>query len=279
MKYTLYLISSLALCFSSCTSIQLAIPHQFSTQATKMPVKGLKHWTGRGSVSFGEYRTSKIKRGWNTTSTRPKFLSELSTEEAILMVMGAPVQNLRSNQKTKYQYSIQDRNLVADVFCFERKTEESSEIKTGSRWLGDLAQTKNYQYQFSAAIRSTAKEHKEPWKVVLYNNYHWMKDTARRILDHPYIEEEGYATDGKDTIHINPVRVTNFTTKSGRDAKFPVKILTGYELRIGDGVIAIIDAFGHNLWMYNELDAPTRLIVASVSSALLLRQVQDVTGG
>jgi len=118
----------------------------------------------------------------------------------------------------------------------------------------------------------------EPWQLVVYNTYDRAKDTARRLFDMPYVEEEGYATNGNETITLKPVRVASMTAKNGRQAQFPVKILSGYELRIDDGVIAIIDSLSNKLYVYKELDEPTRLIVASISSALLLRQLEDNSG-
>jgi hypothetical protein len=278
MKMKFYIVAAMAMCTISCTSIRLAVPDQFSTQATMMEVKGLNSFTGRKSISFGDYRTSKIKRGWHVTSSRPDRNSGITTEERVMKIFGVQNAHSTSKERTKYRYTIQDGNLTAEVYCLEKMVKENWEVKTNVRWLGDISETKNYQYSFSAVVLPLTMKDDEPWQVVYYNDYDRSKDTARRILDMPYVEESGYASNGKDTITIRPVRVTNMVSKSGKKAKIPFKILTGYELRIDDGVIAIIDAFGHNVWFYNELDPPTRLVVASVSSALLLRKVQDVKG-
>lgn len=273
-----YLLISIVALASSCSSgIKLAVPQQFTEQATEMPVKGLDGF-GRRPLNFGAYTTSKIKRGWNITTTRSERPSSINSEERILRIMGVDNRNSVSNQRTKYQYSIQDGNLVADVYCTERMIREELEIKTHVKLLGDFSRTKNYQYTFSAVVVPHTVKDDEYWQVALTNNYDRQKDTARRLFDLPYVEEKGFASNGKDTIEIRPVRVTNYTTKSGKDAKMPFKVLTGYELRLDDGVIAIIDGYGRNVWMYKELDAHTKLVVASISAALLLRQVQDITG-
>lgn len=278
MNIRFYIGAAMALCISSCTSIRLAVPDRFSSQATMMPVKGLKAFSGRKPISFGDYRTSRIKRGWHITSSRPDRNSGITTEERVLKIFGVQNTNYTSKERTKYRYTIQDGNLTAEVFCLEKMVKENWEIRTNVRWLGDISETKNYQYSFSAVVVPLTMKDDEPWQVVYYNDYDRSKDTTRRILDLPFVEESGYASNGKDTITIRPVRVTNVVSKSGKEAKFPIKVLTGYELRIDDGVIAIIDAFGHNVWVYNDLDQPTKLVVASVSSALLLRKVQDVKG-
>jgi hypothetical protein len=276
MKLTILIISLLTI--SSCTSIQLAVPEQFSSQATKMHVKGVNGWQIGQRLSFGKYNTSKVKRGCNITSTRQDRNSGITTEERILKVFNIQKENTTSNQRTKYQYTLQDGNLAAEVFCLEKMTKEELVVRSNIRWLGDTYQTKNYQYSFSAAILPMTREDDEPWQLVLYNNYDRSKDTARRLLDLPYVEEEGWVSNGKETITIRPIRVRNVTTKKGREAQMPVKMLSGYELRIEDGVVAIIDTFDHNIWIYNELDAPTKLVIASIGSALMLRKIQDVNG-
>ncbi|MCU7550982.1 hypothetical protein OCK74_17825 [Chitinophagaceae bacterium LB-8] len=278
MSIKFYLLAAITLCICSCTSIRLAVPDQFSEQATMMKVNGLNSFTGRKSISFGDYRTSKIKRGWHVTSSRPDRNSGITTEERVMKIFGVQNAHYTSKERTKYRYTIQDGNLTAEVFCLENMVKEQLEVKTNVRWIGDISETKNYQYSFSAVVVPLTMKDDEPWQVAFYNDYDRSKDTARRILDLPYVEESGYASNGKDTITIRPVRVSNVVSKSGKESRFPVKILTGYELRIDDGVIAIIDVLGHHVWVYNDLDQPTKLVVASVSSALLLRKVQDVKG-
>jgi hypothetical protein len=267
----------LATLWMSCTSIKLAVPEQFSSQATAMPVKGLNGIGGR-PLSFGSYSTSKIKRGWNIKGPAGNRNSGITTEERIYKIFGVNHQNVVTNQKNKYQYSIRDANQEAEVYCQERMTQEAVEVKTGIGWLGDFSQLKNYQYSFSAVIQPLKTGKEDLWQLVLYNLYDRRNDTARKWYEQPYVEEVGYVSNGTDTMEIRPVRVKNVTSKKGREGKLPFKLLTGYELRLDDGVIAIIDAFGHTIWMYKELDEPTRLIVASVSSALLLRQIQDIKG-
>ena len=58
----------------------------------------------------------------------------------------------------------------------------------------------------------------------------------------------------------------------------PVKLAAGYELRIDDGVVGIIDTYENNIWVYNDLDKETRFIIASISSAILLRKLETTDG-
>lgn len=85
------------------------------------------------------------------------------------------------------------------------------------------------------------------------------KDTAKHLFDLPYIEEDGYATNGKETIAIRTIRTQKATTQKGRPVNMPVKMPAGYELRIDDGVVGIIDTYDNNVWIYNEMDKKPNL--------------------
>ena len=273
MKRYLYILIIAAI-LTSCSTAKLAVPEKFVAVAEKMPIKGVNSWVFNQKLSFGKYKTSKVKRGW-TSTTEDKYYS---IEQRLMKVFNLDNFNSITQQNNRYRYTIEDETSAAQVYCLEKMTREETTIKTNTKLLGDLSRTNNSQYSFSAAILPMKDTTDEPWQLVIYNTYDRSKDTARRLFDLPYVEEEGYVTNGKETINIRPVRVANMTSKSGKQSKFPVKILSGYELRIDDGVIAIIDSLSNQLWVYKELDEPTRLIVAAISSALLLRQLEDTNG-
>lgn len=270
MKPTFFVLAIAIASMVGCKPIQLAIPEQFSSQAVAMPVKGLNGFTNR-PLNFGNFSTSKIKHGGFGQ------MSKSTWEQQIVNILGVEAGTRKTNEKSRYRYTINDGRNEAEVYCQEIKSTQSFHLNTNVSWMGDISRTNQWQYCFSSAIRPIQLVD-DFWQVKLFNNYDRRKDTARKIFDLPYVEEIGFATNGKDTLQIKPVRINNFTTPKGRETKMPVKILTAYELRLDDGVVAIIDTFSHTVWMYKELDAPTKLIIASVSSALLLRKVQDVTG-
>ena len=102
-------------------------------------------------------------------------------------------------------------------------------------------------------------------------------DTARGLFDRPYIEEEGYATNGTENIYIKPLRIEKLTTKSGKETKvFGGRLFSGYEIVWDEGVVGIVDILDNKVWIYNDLDAPDKIIISSIASALLLKRMQDV---
>ena len=262
----------IAALFASCktASLSVAVPDRFAANATQMKVSGL-NGKRKPQLTFGNYQTTKLKTGWIVSSGGNDRNSGITTEERLLKVFKLSRETLTSNRKNKYQYTIQDGNLMAEVYCLEKTTREDITTKTR---LGEFSETKNIQYSFSAAIiPQTIKD--EPWQLVFYSDYDRKKDTARKFFERPYVEREGYVTNGKIQIDIRPIITAKVIGKDGKETKTLVSLLMAYELKIGNGVIGIIDVFNKNIWIYNDLDNDMKLIIASVSSAILLRKLDE----
>lgn len=263
--------------FSSCTAAKLSVPDKFTSQATKMSVKGINGWQVNQHLSFGPYTTSKIKRGWDFTASVQYTKFRIRPEEALLKVFDINTDNGTNYQRGKFQYTLQDANLVSEIYATEKFKEKQLVYKSNNPFIGNASKTNRYEYAFTAAIVPLTAKNDEPWSLVLVNKYDIKNDTARKLFDRPYIEEEGYATNGKENIAIRPLRIENVTTKSGKQTKvFGGKMLSGYELQWDGGVVGIIDILDNNIWLYNDLEPSEKLILSSIASAIMLKRMQDV---
>jgi hypothetical protein len=266
-----------AIIITSCTAAKVQVPDQFSTQSTKMPVKGLNGWMINQQLSFGPYQTSKIKRGWDFTSSLQWTKMSISPEEMLLRVFDIHTDKRNLNQRNKFQYTLQSDNLQAEIFATEKFQEKQLVYKSNNPYIGSTSKTNRYEYAFTAGIIPVNTKEKDPWALVLINRYDIAKDTARRLFDRPYVEEEGYATNGKENITISPLRIEKLTSKSGKDTKvFGGPVLSGYELKWDDGLVGIIDILDNSIWVYNDLEADDKLIISSIASAIMLKRLQDV---
>ena len=64
MKNTLKFLSlSTLILFTACSTPQMAIDQQLHT-STAMPVKGRQGWMVNQHLSFGEFTSGKVNRGW-----------------------------------------------------------------------------------------------------------------------------------------------------------------------------------------------------------------------
>lgn len=273
MKPILYTL----LFLTSCTAAKVSVPSSFSGQATKYPVKGLNGWQVNQKLEFGNFSTSKIKRGWDFKSSVSWTKFSMRPEEMVLRVYDVSTDNNINTQKNKFQYTIEDGRLMTEVFATEKFREKQLVYKSNNPWIGSASKTKSYEYAFTAAILPINLTSKEPWSLVMINSYDVKKDTARRLFDRPFVEEEGYATNGKENIAVRSLFLEKVKTKSGKETKvFGGKMLTGYELRWDDGVVAIIDILDNALWIYNDLEAEDKIVLSSIASAIMLKRMQDV---
>ena len=53
-------------------------------------------------------------------------------------------------------------------------------------------------------------------------------------------------------------------------------MITGYELQWNGEALAMIDILENSIWILNDAEADKKIILASVSSAILLKRMQDV---
>lgn len=275
MNYNL--IVALAITLTSCTAAKVAVPEQFRSQSTRMPVKGINGWQINQQLSFGNYQTSKIRRGWDFNASVQYTKFNIRPEEAMLKVFDINTDKGTNYQRNRFQYTIEEGGQLAEVYATERFKEQQLVYKSNNPWIGNASKTKNYEYAFNAAIIPLTGDEKEPWSLVMINRYDIEKDTARKVFDRPYLEEEGYATNGKENIAIRSLRLEKVTTKSGKNTKvFGGPLLSGYEIRWDDGVVSIIDLLDNTIWMYNDLEPKDKFILSSIASAILLKRMQDV---
>ena len=262
---------------TSCTTAKLSVPPSFGEKATKMPVKGINGWQVNQKLNFGAYTTSKIKRGWDFSSSVSHTKFRIDPEEALLKVFDIDIDKNTNTQKNKFQYSIGDGTQITEIYATEKFKEKQLVYKSNNPWIGNASKTNRYEYSFAAAIVPLTLKDKNPWSVVLVNKYDIAKDTARKVFDKPYVEEEGYATNGKENIAIRPIRTDKMLTENGEQKKLlGGKMLTGYELQWNGEAVAMIDILENSIWILNEAEADKKMILASVSSAILLKRMQEV---
>lgn len=262
----------------SCTTLKLEVPSQFSEQSTRMKVKGLNGWPINEHVRFGNYKTSRIKRGWHSMSSyRSGDFGRRRAENTMLDIFGVSPEESESNEKDKFNFYIDHDDMNVRVFGWERKSTSSFGIRTtsGKGLLDLIGHTEESEYDFAATIIPSTPQFSEPWKMNVYKRYDRDTDTTRRF-HFPWIEEKGYATDGKDSIYVRAFYVKNVERPNGKPGFMPVKVRSGYEFTWDGGVVCIIDVFGKAVWLYNDLQPSEKLLLAALSTAIMIRRVEDM---
>jgi hypothetical protein len=273
-KFSSQYYSLIFILFSlACATAKVPVSNEFSSTASRFPVKGLNGWQENQQLQFGSFSTSRIRRGWDFSSSLQYTKFRIRPEEAILRVFDISTDNYSAKEKRNLQYSVHDGELATDIYATEKFNEKQLVYKSNNPWIGDASKTRQYEYAFTAAIVPLGMEQKDTWSMVLINKYDIKKDTAKKLFDRPYVEEEGYATNGKENIAIRPLRLDKVSTSNGKDQKvLGGNLLSGYELSRNNEVVAIIDILDKSIWISNSLHREDKLIAASVGSAMMLRK-------
>jgi hypothetical protein len=269
MKIITGLICLLVL--ASCTTMKLSIPDTFKKQATAWHVEGAR----KNKMIVGNYATSKIKRGLQLTSSG--WNNSFFLENLVLSQAGFVKVEDVDKERAKFRYSISGQNSTADIFGQEKELTRSTRyhILNSKSIFNDLGQIQQYEYIFSAQIKTEGAANSGNWELAMSNAYDRKKDTVKKLFAYVPPDDRGIATNGQDTIFIKPVSIRNTEGANGKQGKLPVKMLSGYELSTADGVMAIIDLIDKSVWVYNELEEKDRFMIAVITTALFARKVND----
>jgi len=272
-------IAAVVVCSCSMPRMQTAVPSKFQEQADKMDVNGITQ-IGRvkRQLSFGNYQTSIVIRGWLLTSSRQDRNTRISTEERVLRAFNIDRRSFMANQRDKFKFTIRNENNVAEVFAMEQKVREEMRTGINSRWFSEMSVDKNFQYSFSAVIVPQSNTTNEPWSLSIYSSHEYRPRKKTFELQLPDIQEEGILTNKKDSIFIKLLSIQNFVNDKGKEVKFLFPLPCAYELRIDGGVAAIIDTWGKIVWMHNGLDEEKKLVIAAASSAIFFRRIHERVG-
>lgn len=271
MKRFLTILATVIVVAGCKTTMKLDIPERFSDQADFMKVSGARTRT----MHFGNFSTSKIKRGWHISSGR--YGKRYFLQNILLNEVGIQKDEVVEREKDKFSFSISDGSHRAEVATSESEVQREDQFKI--RGIGTLfnniSQLKSYSYVFDALIVSDY-DSERPWEFVLSKLYDRRADTVRSIFTAIGDDDAGIATNGVDTLQVRSLNIKKTETPSGKTASLLVKVKAGYEISRNGEVIAILDNIQQSVWIYKELDEPTRLVVAAITTAIFGKRVHDV---
>ncbi|MGC4103597.1 hypothetical protein [Ferruginibacter sp.] len=270
MRYAALLI--IVVSVMSChNSIKLAVPDAFKQQASMQHVSG-----ARGNkMSFDNFTTSKIRRGVHVSY--PGWGRGFLLENLLLNEFGIQKNEIVQKEKAKFRYNLSDGKTAIEIYADEKQVTKKLEYKLtgGSGIFSSYERTQQYQYVFSASISGDTANGGKSWDLLMTNIYDRKKENDHSIFTILKQEDNGLATNGRDTIYIKGITTRKTELSNGKTGQMPFAMLTGYELSTSGGVIGIIDLIDRNIWFYNELDAAEKLNIAGIATAILARKVHD----
>ncbi len=264
------LVLFIPLIFFSCSRsvMKLSVPAVFKEQASCVHVKG----AGKNKMSFGEFTSSKIKRGMHLRGSRSS--GDFFPENLLLRHVGASREESESNEKARFRFSLSDGGTTLKVFAKERAYSYSIDYNIQKAVLPGIEQLQEHSYIFSAVITSDSLAGSKAWSLIMTNVYNRDRDPEKKLFPLVKPDDNGLASNGEDTIFIKGIALKKVERRDGSMASFPIKMLGGYELSTTEGVVAIVDIIDKNIWFYNELGPRDKLLISTIATAIFARRVK-----
>jgi hypothetical protein len=236
-------ILTIPLLLMSCLTVIQALPEKARAQklilspdlanAVEMKVKGRQGWQFNQVIRFGEFSTSKVKRGW-TKGYDIAFTLRFQ----------------KASEKLSYTQMMPD-GRQADVLAVSRfKSTEYELIK------GFLSYPIEREYTFAGTIIPVDSP-RQSWEFIVVD------PEGSLVKNADCGKAQG--ADG-EVIYIHGIQQMEGMPKWMMGAYF------GFEfIKDGQTIAAVSTVNNGKVWMKEGLPADTKLVVASLTSALLLR--------
>lgn len=218
----------------SCRTAELAVNENLRNDTDAYSVKGLQGWQIGQVISFGDFKTNKVKRGWTSGYSIPFFVKFQGAKE-----------------KVSFSLSSAD-GKSADVAMVSKFKE--TEYEPVKEYFAVSLRYKNY---FAGAIRL---DNSEEWDFIVHD----VDGASRSLKQNSTI---GFVRKGAIKIDITGIRsiegASDFITQNQ---------VYGYEFQQNGKVIGAVSTISQGkVWLKKHLDDETKLVLASVSSGLMLR--------
>lgn len=217
---------------SACHPARLAYSPGLQTETTALAVKGRNGFQIGQKISFGEYQTGKVRRGWTSGYEIPFRISFRGAKEKLSYDLKSP-EGASAEVSCVSKFKAVEYQLVRDYF--------SIPIKVDNFFVGNIF----------------LHESGSNWDFIVYN------PEGGYLLG----EASGYAQNGSQRIDFVPIR----KLEGQPDWLDPLTVY-GYEFRLGDETIGAVSLVNKGeVRLAENKDAEIRLVVAAVATGLLLR--------
>jgi hypothetical protein len=219
----------------SCRTAELAVNNDLKNDTETYLVKGKQGFQVGQVLSFGDFTTGKVKRGWTFSYSIPFIVNFQGAKEKLCFQQFATNGN------------------AADVALVSRFKE--TELKPVRDYFSVSLKYKNYM---AGGVKLENSD--DPWDFVIHN-----VDGASRSLKHN--STVGFVRNRHTKIDIAGIRELEGSPSFVTQAQ-----VYGYEFQLSGKVIGAVSTInGGKVWFKKNLDEDLKLVLASVSSGLMLR--------
>ncbi len=232
MKKTMLLLC-IVMAYSACKIPNMLVSEDLKSAASVFDVKGKQGWNFNQDIKFGDYSTSKIKRGWVKGSETNFFIRFQKAEQKMSFVQNTP------------------DNVSADILAVGSfKNNEIDLLK------GFLALPIAYESSFAGTVIPNDNS-KNPWEFIIHN-----PDASL-----PKNVDCGVARDksGRE-LQIKAVKKVEGQGNWSKIDNY------GFEFfENGKSIGAISNINRGKVWIKNDISPDLKLIVSSLATSLLIR--------
>lgn len=262
MKRIFY-IFTIAAAFASCQPFKLAVSNDLKSAHDEYEVKGKDGIMIKQKLSFGEYKTVKVKRSWTKgnsgltgfgfgTPYQENWVNIISTEYI--------------NKKQTVNFNLTDGQFNSDVYCVSKFN--SKDLQVGAREnsllnIGLDIFGNGYSSNSTYYVQLFTKGDERPWQLMLDNEEAQFHSR----------EYTGYLAKSKDEYYtIHPATKIEKNGKVGNTLAGAV----GFEIRDPKGfTVAAVSMMNKGMVFMGKRSAEERFLLANVCAALLLQQHID----
>lgn len=222
--------------FGGCRTAEMAVTDELKTNATPYAVKGRQGFQIGQSLSFGEYRTSKVNRGWTRSYSIPFVVQFSGAREKLSFQQSGP-QNRTASVALISRFRETELSPVRDYF--------SLSIKNTNTFAGGI--------ELSGS--------KENWEFIVHHVDGQNNSMKNNTL--------GFIRSKVDHLQIDIVGVREL---EGASKMMTLMDVYGYEFRLdGEAIGAVATVNNGKVWIKENLHPELKLVLASISSGLMLR--------
>lgn len=227
-----------AIALSSCKTPNILLTENLQKAAVPMEVKGRQGFRIHQVLTYGGFKTGKVKRGW-VTAGNIQFV--LNFQKA----------------KEKFQFKQYTTDTAASAMVYAVGKFESSSFdffRARSNWKFDIGL--NYQNTFAGTIIPDQSKDNS-WEFILYNPESSFTDKG----------DCGFAKDKLgNEIKIVPVKQLEGQRNWINYTNF------GFEFQYKNTAIAAVSVLNNGrVWIDPSIPSTLQMVVSSMSSAILLR--------
>ena len=261
MKKILTLVTVSSIIFS-CSPAKIAVDDAGWSQKEELAVKGRQGFLIKQKLSFGEFRTTTVKRSW-TKGSSWAFGIGLAND----WVESLNIEFVKRKQTVRFNL-VDEKGNESEVTAFSKVRWRDLTIGDNPNSIvniiGDMMKigdkgTNTY------AVRIFPSKNEHPWEMLIDNN-------AAQLNAKTYT---GLLAKNKSEYYV-VAPVYKMINKEGKAVALPLGGSVGFEFRDKNGnTIAAVSLIDNGVVYFNKISQQERFLLANAAAALLLQQQLD----